>query len=83
MKNEAVKERIKFYTEYLKIFWITAIAIGGGVIGLFRFVETWKEFLLFVVGIWILGLILLGIIKLTVDINMLIKKLEEDCDGNS
>jgi len=33
-KVEAIKERIKFYTELLKLMFALEIAVGGGVVGL-------------------------------------------------
>ncbi len=34
-KEEYIKERIKFLTEYLKILWVVLLAVSGGSAGLF------------------------------------------------
>ncbi|NPA41670.1 MAG: hypothetical protein GXO18_05280 [Aquificae bacterium] len=78
MDKEAVKERIKFYTELLKLLWVLLIALGGGLSSLFlRGVEGFKELLLILVGFILFVLVLLGIVIVVKSIQKLLKSMEE------
>ncbi len=35
MEKEAVRERIRFLTEYIKVLWVLIMATSGGLISLF------------------------------------------------
>ena len=34
MPDEQIKERVKYYTEWIRLFWITLIGLSGGISGL-------------------------------------------------
>jgi hypothetical protein len=34
MSDERIKERVKYYTEWIRLFWITLIGLSGGISGL-------------------------------------------------
>ncbi|WP_461829179.1 hypothetical protein [Aquifex sp.] len=79
--REAIKERVRFYTELIKILWLLVLAVGGGTAGLFlKGLNSPKSFILFSAGIFIVFLSLLLILKLVKDANSLLKRLEEE-DG--
>ena len=76
--REAIKERVRFYTELIKILWLLVLGVGGGTAGLFlKGIDSLKAFILFGAGIFIVLLSLLLILKLVRDTNSLLKKLEE------
>ncbi len=78
---KGVEERIKYYTEYLKILWLIAITLSGGLASLFsdfgNFQRT-ERMILFVLGVYLLIVVVIGIIKLNLDIHKLLRKLEEE-----
>ncbi len=76
--REAIKERVRFYTELIKILWLLVLGVGGRTAGLFlKGINSLKAFILFGAGIFIVLLSLLLILKLVRDTNSLLKKLEE------
>ena len=34
MPDDQIKERVKYYTEWIRLFWITLIGLSGGISGL-------------------------------------------------
>ena len=34
MTDEQIKERVKYYTEWIRLLWITLIGLAGGISGL-------------------------------------------------
>ncbi|WP_164930901.1 hypothetical protein [Aquifex aeolicus] len=83
-KEEYVKEKIKFLTELLKLFWITIIAIGGGTISLLLNLDNKiKVFLLFVgafTEIILISLTLRLLIKIEDYIELLSKLNNKEAD---
>jgi len=79
---EATKEKLKFYTEYLKLLWILEVAIGGGLISLLFSLDSAMKVLIFTGGIFVFFSILIAIIRLTLAIKMLLIKLEEEEERN-
>ncbi len=52
--REAIKERVRFYTELIKILWLLVLGVGGGTAGLFlKGIDSLKAFILFGAGIFI------------------------------
>jgi len=49
-REELIKERIKFLTEYLKVLWVFLIAVGGGTASLFLNLDSGVKVLLFFGG---------------------------------
>ena len=77
--REAIKERVRFYTELIKILWLLVLGVGGGTVGLFlKGFSSVKSFILFSAGVFIVLLSLLLILKLVRDTNSLLKRLEEE-----
>ena len=81
-KEEYIKERIKFLTEYLKILWVVLIAVGGGSAGLFIKLDSPVKALLFLIGVAITTLTSSTIVLLTLEILRLLEKLKEEGDKN-
>ena len=81
-KEEYIKERIKFLTEYLKILWVVLIAVGGGSAGLFIKLDSPVKALLFLIGVAIITLTSSTIVLLTLEILRLLEKLKEEGDKN-
>jgi len=78
MGKEAIKERIKFYTELLKLLWILLIALGGGLSSLFlKGINSGKEILIILTGIILFVLVIVGVLKMIRDINKLLRTLED------
>ena len=81
MDREGLKERIRFYTEYLKILWLIVIALAGGLSSLFSDLSNFvyiERVVLFSLGIYLLVIVGIGILKLNLDIHKLLNKLEEE-----
>ena len=81
---KAVEERIRYYTEYLKILWLVAITLSGGLASLFSNLENFKhieKLILFILGVYLLTVVGIGILKINLDIQKLIRKLEEEDTG--
>ncbi len=34
MPDEQIKERVKYYTEWLRLFWVAIVGLAGGISGL-------------------------------------------------
>ncbi len=78
MDKEVIKERVKFYTELLKLLWVLLIALGGGLSGLFlRGVNEGKDILITMVGVILFIMAVIGVVKIIKDIHRLLKKLED------
>jgi len=76
MDREAIKERVRFYTEYLKILWFLIAGVSGGLVSLFFALDTAEKVIVFIVGLAILFGLVSAVIKLTLDVRELLKKLE-------
>ncbi len=62
MDKEGVKERIRFYTELLKLLWVLLIALGGGLSSLFlKGIGEPKSLSISFVGLTLFVIVLLGI----------------------
>jgi len=77
-KEEYIKERIKFLTEYLKILWVVLLAVSGGSAGLFMKLDNSIKALLFLIGVAIIILTSSTIVILTLEILRLLEKLKEE-----
>ncbi len=75
MDKEAIKERVKFYTELLKLLWIFAIALGGGEVGLLINLNSSIKALLFFGGLFLLLLTVIAIIYVLLTIKDELAKL--------
>ncbi|WP_461829860.1 hypothetical protein [Aquifex sp.] len=78
VKEDYIKEKIKFMTEYLKILWIVLIAVSGSSAGLFMKLDSPIKVLLFLVGVMIIILTSSTIVMLTLEILKLLEKLKEE-----
>jgi len=77
MSPEAVKERIRFYTEVLKMFMLLSLTTGGGLAGLlFQLDRSPAIFLLFV-GVILEVFFLSGATILYLTIEELLRRLEQ------
>ncbi len=52
MNNEAVKEKVKFLTELLKLLWITILAVGGGTLSILMNLDNAIKVFLLILGIF-------------------------------
>jgi len=77
-KEEYMKERIKFLTEYLKILWVVLLAVSGGSAGLFMRLDNPIKALLFLIGVATIILTSSTIVILTPEILRLLDKLKEE-----
>ncbi len=79
-KEEFIKERIRFLTEYLKTLWLVLIAVGGGTTGLFLSLEGELKVFLFLGGSLLTLFTMVGIVGITVEIFRLFTKLKEEVE---
>ncbi|EDP75080.1 hypothetical protein [Hydrogenivirga sp. 128-5-R1-1] len=81
MDMEGIKERVGYYKELLRLFWLTVVTIGGGLAGIIASpsaLDKGNILFLAVVGVVLIITFIVGISKLHRDITALIKKLEQE-----
>ncbi len=78
MREEYFKEKVKFYTEILKVLSAFLIASAGGTLGLLFKKGEELAFWIAVVGIWVSLTLLLMIGVLVVKIELLLKELKDE-----
>ena len=71
-------ERIKYYTEVFRLVWVSALAIGGGSIGLLLGEPTVLRVVVVLVGLLLVGSLLEGTRRLNKEIMGLVNKLKGD-----
>ena len=71
-------ERIKYYTEVFRLVWVSALAIGGGSIGLLLGEPTVLRVVVGLVGLLLVGSLLEGTRRLNKEIMGLVNKLKGD-----
>ena len=72
------QERIKYYTEWIKILWLTLIADVGGVVSLFVGSDWEEKTWLIVAGGLVAGMSVSLIVALHMVIERLINEKEQD-----
>ena len=70
------KEKIKYYTEMVKIFWTILIVLVGGLATLFIHLDSLQKYLLFSFGIFLSCIIVTSIYKFNQQIHILLNNLE-------
>ena len=78
MSKELIKEKIKFYTETIKIFWTLFIVLTGGLATLIFNLDNILKFGLFTLGL-LFEYVVIMIIK---DYNQKILKLLDEWENN-
>ena len=75
--REAIKERVRFYTELLKVLIVLSATLLGGMVGLlFKLDNSLSIFLLFLGAI--LEFVIIGfMLRLYLEIEELLRRLEE------
>jgi len=81
-KEEVIKERIRFLTEYLKILWVVLIAVSGGSVSLFLNLDSSLKAFLLLMGIVITVVASSIIGLLTLEILELFEKLKQEVEDN-
>ncbi len=77
MEKEAVRERIRFLTEYIKVLWVMIMATSGGLVSLFFSLDEPEKVVIFSMGLLVLSGLIVAVVKLIFDANELLEKLEE------
>ncbi|GAB6064938.1 hypothetical protein JCM9492_00300 [Aquifex pyrophilus] len=81
-KEEYIKEKIKFLTEYLKILWIVLIAVSGGTASLFIKLDSPIKAILLLIGIVLIVMTSSIILLLTIEIFRLLEILKDGGNKN-
>jgi len=81
-REELIKERIKFLTEYLKILWIVLIAVSGGSASLFVNLDSSLKAILLLIGVIVIVITSSIIGALTLEILELFEKLKQEVKGD-
>jgi len=77
-ENRHLTEKIKYYTEVFRLVWISALAIGGGSIGLLLGEPTALRVVLGLVGLLLVALLLEGLRRLNKEIMGVVNRLKGD-----
>ena len=51
MSDDQIKERVKYYTEWIRLLWITLIGLSGGISGLLLGLDSPVRVILLVVAV--------------------------------
>ncbi len=78
MEREYIKEKVKFYTEVLKVLSAFLIASAGGTLGMLFKRDEELAFWIAIVGIWASLTLLLMIGGLAIKIELLLKELRNE-----
>ncbi|MEO2082919.1 MAG: hypothetical protein ABGX12_02705 [Desulfurobacteriaceae bacterium] len=78
MEREYIKEKVKFYTEVLKVLSAFLIASSGGTLGMLFKRDEKLAFWIAIVGIWASLTLLLMIGGLAIKIELLLKELRNE-----
>ena len=77
-ENRHLTEKIKYYTEVFRLVWVSALAIGGGSIGLLLGEPTALRVVLGLVGLLLVALLLEGLRRLNKEIMGVVNRLKGD-----
>lgn len=77
-EDRHLTERIKYYTEVFRLVWVSALAIGGGSIGLLLGEPTALRIVVGLVGLLLVALLLEGLRRLNKEIIGLVNKVKGD-----
>lgn len=55
MTDDQIKERIKYYTEWIRLLWITLIGLSGGISGLVLTLDSLVRMILLAVAVTLIG----------------------------
>ena len=74
---EGLKERIRYYTEWVRLLWVGMFIIGGGIASLLLTLDSWLEAFLLLLGVIVESVFatLIGIAQRR--ISALIERVEE------
>lgn len=77
-EDRHLTERIKYYTEVLRLVWVSALAIGGGSIGLLLGEPTALRVVVGLVGLLLVGLLVEMLRRLNKEIMELVNRVKGD-----
>lgn len=76
-KVEAVKEKIRFYTELLKLLFALELGVGGGIVGLSFKLPSAKAIFFISLGLVLESIAIAGSLILFKSVQRLLKELEK------
>lgn len=77
-EDRHLTERIKYYTEVFRLVWVSALAIGGGSIGLLLGEPTALRVVVGLVGLLLVGLLVEMLRRLNKEIMELVNRVKGD-----
>ncbi len=80
-REDFIKERIKFITEYLKILWVVLIAASGGSASLLMNLDSSLKAILLLIGVTVVTITSSIIGALTLEVLTLLEKLKQEVNG--
>ena len=77
MNEKFLTEKIKFYTEIVKVLWAVIIVLTGGLSTIFINMDNPQKIILFVFGLCLECIFIILLIEANKEVNCMINKLEE------
>ena len=74
---DALKERIRYYTEWIRLLWVGMFVVGGGVVSLLLALDSILKTFLFVLGMVLQVVFVLAIGIIHSKVTELIGRLEK------
>lgn len=77
MNEKFLTEKIRFYTEIIKVIWTVLIVLTGSLAAIFINMDNIQKIIIFIIGLIIEITFTILLIEANKDINYMINKLEE------
>lgn len=78
MNEKLIFEKIKYYTEIVKVFFTIALVLAGGIVTVLFNLDSFLKLLIFLIGLFFEIIVIIIIKDLNRQISYLFKKMEKN-----